>query len=82
MDLRTELIEFLRVNNWLSLEDEVNATGVVDVYLKTYKIDVSDNKLLIHDVSRCVCEDVENVNPYFDIDKDIFRCNICDKHFC
>ncbi len=39
MDLRTELIEFLRVNNWMSLENEANATGVVDVYLKTYKID-------------------------------------------
>ena len=27
------LIDFLEINNWLSLEDEENAKGVVDVYL-------------------------------------------------
>jgi len=62
MDLRTELIEFLRVNNWMSLENEANATGVVDVYLKTYKIDLSDNELLIHDVIGSVCKDCESTD--------------------
>jgi len=31
---RELLIEFLEMNNWLSLEDEENAKGVVDCYLK------------------------------------------------
>jgi hypothetical protein len=30
---RELLIDFLEINNWLSLEDEENAKGVVDVYL-------------------------------------------------
>ncbi len=34
--LKGELINFLRENNWLSLEDEANATKVVDSYLKIY----------------------------------------------
>ena len=31
---RKLLIAFLEMNNWLSLEDEENAKGVVDCYLK------------------------------------------------
>ena len=31
---RELLIAFLEMNNWLSLEDEENAKGVVDCYLK------------------------------------------------
>jgi hypothetical protein len=29
------LIDFLEMNNWFCLEDEVNARGVVDSYLKS-----------------------------------------------
>ena len=32
---RELLIEFLEMNNWLSLGDEENAKGVVDCYLKS-----------------------------------------------
>ena len=46
MNLRKELIEFLRENNWLSLEDERNATGVVDVYLSVYKNDSQKSSVL------------------------------------
>lgn len=31
---RKLLISFLEMNNWLSLEDEENAKGIVDCYLK------------------------------------------------
>lgn len=34
------------------------------------------------DVSKCDCENVDDIKPYYDIDEDIFRCNKCDKHFC
>jgi len=37
MDLEEEIVEFLRENNWLGLEDEENARGVVKVYMKIYK---------------------------------------------
>jgi hypothetical protein len=34
VEQRELLIAFLEMNNWLSLEDEENAKGVVDCYLK------------------------------------------------
>ena len=37
MNLYDELMEFLEANNWLSLEDKDNASGVVKSYLKVYK---------------------------------------------
>ena len=33
MNLKQELMQFLEANNWLSLEDENNASGVVDNYI-------------------------------------------------
>jgi hypothetical protein len=40
------------------------------------------NKLPIHNVSKCVCDNVDDIKPYYDIDGDMFRCDKCDKHFC
>lgn len=37
MNLNKELLDFLESNNWLSLEDEENAKGVVASYIKVYK---------------------------------------------
>ena len=39
-------------------------------------------KLNIADVSKCACENVDDITPYYDINSDIFRCDKCDKHFC
>ena len=39
-------------------------------------------KLPIHNVSKCACDNVDDIQPYYDIDDDIFRCDKCDKHFC
>ena len=40
---RELLIAFLEMNNWLSLEDEENAKGVVDCYLKANNCSVNNN---------------------------------------
>mgnify|MGYP003628077642 CR=1 FL=1 len=37
MNLHKELIDFLEANNWLSLEGEENAKGVIESYIKVYK---------------------------------------------
>ena len=55
MDLKKELLDFVEANNWFSLEDRKNAEGVVDVYLKTYK-----KQLTIHSVSKYVVCDYCN----------------------
>jgi len=34
---KKDILHFLEVNNWMSLEDEKNAKSVVEVYLKTYQ---------------------------------------------
>lgn len=44
MKLHKELLDFLEANNWLSLENEENAKGVVAVYLKVYKPNLHKEK--------------------------------------
>lgn len=39
-EIEKEIIEFLRENNWLGLEDEKNAKGVVKIYMNIYKSDL------------------------------------------
>ena len=39
-------------------------------------------KLPIHNVSKCTCDNVDDIKSYYDIYDDIFRCDKCDKHFC
>lgn len=41
-----------------------------------------NNIAVQHDVSKCDCGNIDDINPYYDIDEDIFRCDKCDKHFC
>lgn len=33
------------------------------------------------DVSKCACDNVDSIKPYYDMDNNIFRCDKCDKHF-
>lgn len=31
--------------------------------------------------SKCACDNIDDIQPYYDIEADIFRCDKCDKHF-
>ena len=54
MNLYKELFDFLEANNWLSLEDEENAKGVISSYIKVYKPELHQGQLLpIDSVSKC-----------------------------
>ena len=51
MNLQKELLDFLDANNWLSLEDEENAKGIIASYIKVYKPELhKGQKLPIHNV--------------------------------
>ena len=41
MNLYDEIMEFLEANNWLGLEDQDNASGIVKSYLKVYKQNIN-----------------------------------------
>lgn len=46
MNLYKELFDFLEANNWLSLEDEENAKGVISSYIKVYKPELQQGQSL------------------------------------
>lgn len=59
MNLYKELFDFLEANNWLSLEDEENAKGVISSYIKVYKPELKQGQLLPID-------SVSEILGYFD----------------
>ena len=62
----------LRVANRIIKEQQLQ----IDELTKEVK------NLRLSDVSKCACNNVNDIQPYYDMDADIFRCDKCDKHFC
>lgn len=61
MNLYKELFDFLEANNWLSLENEENAKGVISSYIKVYKPELHQGQSLPIDsvvrFSECKCDE-------------------------
>jgi len=72
---------------WNMLTDNAKKEmkGLKKSFMESIAADVDaivNKNFALADVSRCVCDNVDEINPYYDIEEDIFRCDKCDKHFC
>lgn len=89
MNLYKELFDFLEANNWLSLEDEENAKGVIASYIKAYKPELqqgqsfTDTKIPLNQPVKDEFppEGCAFCSPLTVVDYDgKWWCNDCDKY--